>query len=118
MHIQLWFSSSPLVGTGSAGGADETWVPNHQRFPDQPFSVTVVLGERFACPFVTYRPEMALRYALALPLFEPDSTTEVRGWRAAAAFEMYFPLIALRARPPELFPRAMGPPWSVKQAGR
>jgi hypothetical protein len=109
---------SPLAGFSSTGGPDEIRAPEPPELPDQPFSVTVVLGERFACPFVTYRPEMALRYALPLPMFEADSTTEVRGWRTATAFEMYFPLIALRARPPELFPRAMGPPWSVKRAGR
>lgn len=58
------------------------------RAADHPFSVTVVLGERWACPFVTYRPLIALRYAFPEPLFEPDSTTDVRGERAAAALDI------------------------------
>jgi hypothetical protein len=29
----------------------------------QPFSVTVVFGDRWAVPFVTYRPVIAERYA-------------------------------------------------------
>jgi hypothetical protein len=75
---------------------------------DQPLSVTVVFGDRWAVPFVTYRPLMAERYALPDPPLRPDaSTTLVRGCLAADALEMYLPEIALRARPPELRPLAI-----------
>jgi len=64
---------------------------------DHPFSVTVVPGCRRAVEPVTYRPEMALRCAVANERFALlDSVTLVRGWRAAAAELMNRPEMALR----------------------